>query len=255
MKKIIIPSSEKEQHFLTDISVLKKEIEISNLTKKDRVIEIGSGNGILTKELAKRAGKVLSFEIDSGFEYYLKNLVRKNKNLKIIYGNALDYDWEGYNKIVSNIPYSLSESVIQKAIKSDIKDITLIVGKNFKDILLSQKNKIGVISGLFFEVKPVMSVKKTSFNPHPRVESWLIRLTKKKESDKTEIIIREIVSKNGKIKNAIIYSLVESGKTKKQSKKIINDMNINKNVLEKPVSKITGKFILILKQRMEKLNV
>src|SRR3989344_2026105 len=95
-------SKEKEQHILIDNKILEKEIEISDITKKDNIIEIGAGPGNLTIELAKKANKVLAFEIDEKFKENLDNL---KINIEIIYGNALNYSWKGYNKIVSNIPY------------------------------------------------------------------------------------------------------------------------------------------------------
>ena len=55
------------------------------------------------------------------------------------------------------------------------------------------------------------------------------------------------------IKNAILYSLVEQGKTKNQAREIIEKLKIDEHILEKPIAGITGRFMKILKERLEKL--
>ncbi len=237
---------EKDQHFLIDKKILELEVKEANLNEKDKVIEIGAGEGNLTEELVKFCNNVLAFEKDERF----KEKLDKIKGAKIIIGNALDYDWREYNKIVSNIPYSLSEPVIMKAMWDRIEELVLIVGENFKEILCSEKSKIGVISNIVFDVSPIKKISKDCFNPKPRVNSWLIKLSLKKE-DKTTGILKRIIFRNGKIKNSIIYSLVENGFTKKEAKEALEKMNFEKHVLEKPVAKMTGNFILRLRERLE----
>jgi 16S rRNA (adenine1518-N6/adenine1519-N6)-dimethyltransferase len=97
------------QHFLINKKIIKKEIEESNISKRDSVIEIGAGEGILTEEIAKRAKEIIVFEVDKRYSKKLDLLVKKYKNLKIIYDDAFNYSWKGCNKIVSNIPYFISE--------------------------------------------------------------------------------------------------------------------------------------------------
>jgi 16S rRNA (adenine1518-N6/adenine1519-N6)-dimethyltransferase len=237
---------DKGQHFLVDDDVLELEIETAALIKKDKVIEIGAGKGILTRELVKRAGEVLAFEIDERFLNELKEI----KKAKVIMGNALSYDWRNYNKIVSNISYSLSEPVIMKAIWDGIEELTLIIGENFKELICSEESKIGIITNLVYKVKPISKVDRSSFNPSPKVNSWLVKLFLKKGS-KIENLLKKIIFRNGKIKNSIIYSLVEEGFTKKESKEILEKMNLEETTLEKPVASITGKFILILMEKLE----
>ena len=84
----INPDPLKDQFFLTDDKIIKKIVEFANLERKDVVLEIGAGTGNLTKELAKRAGKVIVFEIDSRFKPFLSKLVVLGLSLKIyIYYN------------------------------------------------------------------------------------------------------------------------------------------------------------------------
>ncbi|MCX6742009.1 MAG: hypothetical protein NTX24_02430 [Candidatus Pacearchaeota archaeon] len=256
---MIAPHPEKDQHLLIDRKILIEEIRAATLSKKDRVIEIGAGTGILTAELIESAEKVLAFELDKQFKEDLEKLKTINKNLEIIYGNALNFNWKGYDKIVSNIPYTLSEPIILKAIKEDIPFLVLIVSESFKEVLMNKETKIGAICGLFYQIKPLLFVDKTCFSPSPSVDSWLIKLERKevKEKDnetaRISKILASFVLKKGKIKNALIFSLVEQGKTKNQAREILERLKIPEKVLEKPVEKITGRFLKNLKETLSKL--
>ena len=241
---------EKDQHLLKNKEIIKKELEEADIKKEDRIIEIGAGTGNLTFELAKNGCKVLAFEIDEKFDKFLEKIKNKYNNLEIIYGNALDYDWKEYNKIVANIPYSASEAILQKAISSDIKEIVIIVSEGFKEKLLSEE-KIGLIADTFYNIKPICKVYRENFFPIPRTDSWLIKLEKKENKS----IIKKILLKKGKIKNAIIYSLVEEGKTKNQAREIIKKLHLDKQVLEKPVGRITAKFLIRLKNELSINNI
>lgn len=238
---------DKGQHMLIDREVLEKEIEAADLSEEDSVIEIGAGTGVLTEELVKRAGKVLAFEIDERFREQLDKL--ESKNLKLVFEDALKNNWEGYNKIVSNIPYFLSEQIIMKAIESDTKTLVLIVGEEFKNKVAAGDEKTGVIINLFFKMKPLGIVKGESFLPKTKVNSWIIRLTRK--SEEKNKVLRRIVMKKAKIKNAIIFSLVEFGKTKNEAREILKTLEISPQVLNKPIQKSTGKFLLFLKKKLE----
>ncbi len=244
----------KGQHILIDKNVLDKEIEESDLNKDDMVIEIGAGTGLLTKKLCKKAKEVLTFEIDKIFIEDLNNLSEKYKNIKIIFGDALKYDWRGYNKIVSNIPYYLSEEVVKKAIIADIKEIVLIIGERFKELLFSNE-KIGLIARKFYSIEEIIKVPKESFEPMPRVNSFLIRLKKKDNIAKTDIIMLNISFGKGKVKNSIIRALFRIGKTKREARGLIEKINIDKKILEKPVKMITGKLLLRMEKGLKGLGI
>ena len=237
------------QHFLINKDVLKKEIEVANLTKKDNVVEIGAGQGTLTKEILKKAGKVLAFEIDES----LKEELEKNK-IEVNFSDALKSSWQGYNKIVSNIPYNLSEQVVLKAIQDGIEELVLIVGESFKEILEKKETKIGIIADLFFEFEPVIFIDKKSFSPEPRVNSWLIKL-KVKDASNHEKILQEIILRDGKTKNAIIHALMNERKTKNQAREILEKMNLDEEVLDKSNKNITGKVLLMIKKFFEENKI
>jgi len=243
---------QKGQHLLINKKIVEKEIEEAELTKKDKVIEIGSGTGILTEELAKNVSNVIAFEIDKKFEKELNDLKKKHTNLDVIYGDALNHDWKGYNKIVSNIPYFLAGDIILKAVKTDIEMLVLVVGEDFKEKLEKKEGKIGIIADLFYETRPIIKLQKEDFSPPPKVNSWLIKLERKNKENKIEHLLKQIIIKKGKIKNSIMHSLMETGKTKNEARGLIKEMKIPENILDKPTEKITDKFILRLRKELEK---
>lgn len=241
MNQFIFQRTDLGQHFLMNQSLIKEEVKLAKISSKDNILEIGAGSGNLTKELIKTNAKIYSFEIDERYSSELEKL--KNKNLTIIYDNALNYSWRKYNKIVSNIPYEISEPLINKAIKEEINFLVLIIGENFKEILEKNNSKIGFISNLFYNIYFIKKINKKEFMPIPRVDSWLIKLEKKEEITKLDRILQQIILYEGKIKNALIYSLVKEGYTKKQTKEILKKMKLNRNILEKSTKRFTIKLL------------
>lgn len=244
-------NTELDQHFLIDEEILKKVVETAEISKDDKVIEIGCGSGVLTKEIFSKPKEFIGFEIDKRYEKELKKY--ETKKSKIIFDSALNHSWNGY-KIVSNLPYGLSEPVIYKAIEDEVKELTLTIGKNFEELLVENKNKIAVIANLYYEIIPIIEISKKAFSPPPRVKSFLVKL-KSKEPSKIEKALRFTIERKGKTKNAIMYALVEQGKTKRESKKIIEEMKLDSEILENSTKRITGDFLLKLKKEFQlKLN-
>jgi len=246
------PDFDKGQHMLADVRIINREIEVAGLKKDDKVLEIGAGQGALTEALAGKCN-VVAFEQDSRFKERLSAIEKRNDNLKIIYGDALSYSWMGYDKIVSNIPYLLSESILIKAVKSEVPEMVLIVGEKFKEKLFSD-SKIGYIAARRYEIYPVCAVKKESFIPPPRTQSWLLHF-KRRKVDKMEGFMLEVILGKGKVKNSIIRALLNRGKTKRQAKEIVAAIGLTEAVLNKPAVKMTLALIKRIENGLEDLKV
>jgi len=242
---------DKGQHLLVEKEVIDKEIKLSELSGRDCVLEIGAGSGNLTKELARTKAKVTSYEIDLRFQRELSEIAKQYPNLSIVYSDALKGDWRGFNKIVSNIPYHLSEQTITKAIISDIPDLFLIVGEKFKEKLVLE-TKIGLVARKFYDVQPIIFVGRENFFPVPRVDSWLIHLKKKKNIKEIDRILLDIIFSKGKIKNALLKFYISEGKTKNEAKACLAGVGLGEQVLEKPSKMITAKLVLKLKDVLER---
>ena len=242
----------KGQYMLVDKSVVALLIKESNLQREDSVLEIGAGDGILTEQIARACKDVTVFELDRRFEENLAIINQRYPQIKFLFEDCLHYSWRGCTKLVANIPYHLSEAIILRAIKFGIKDCILIVGEKFKE-KLETNTKIGLISRLFYSLHALTIIRRNSFDPPPRTNSWLIHLKKKDEINLQDAILLNICLSNGKIKNALVSELVRKGLTKREAKESLSKAKLNKLALEKPAFKITAPLFGLLKESVEKL--
>ena len=91
---MIIAKKSLGQNFLINPGILNKIINASDLVKSDVVLEIGSGNGVLTEELRKKANRVIAIEKDHRLIDGLKDIFQEFSNVKIIEGDILKLDIE-----------------------------------------------------------------------------------------------------------------------------------------------------------------
>ena len=234
-----------DQHFLVSETVINKFIEISNLTKNDICLEIGPGKGILTKIIAPKVKKLTVIEKDERLEEYLKEI----PNIDIIIGDAIKEPWTKVNKIITSIPYSIIEPFIKKLTKENFDELIMMMGKNYCMNAIDKKiTYLSLMTNVFFNIEKIIDVPKEAFNPSPRVTSCLVRLTPKKELTKIEELFQNMYKlDHKKCKNAIIESLIiRDNLTQKEAKEIVNSLNIDENILNKP-------FFLIKNEELETL--
>ena len=103
-----------DQHFLIDKAVLNDFIDACELSIEDEVVEIGPGKGVITELLARRVKHLTCIELDLNLEHFINVLKDKYKNIDVLYGNALNQYIPPCDKIVSALPYSITEPFIEK---------------------------------------------------------------------------------------------------------------------------------------------
>lgn len=244
-----------DQHFLKDEPVLNKIIDVSELKPDDIILEIGPGKGTLTSELAKKASKVIAIELDPGFKPYLDKLPA---NVEVHYDNALNIIHRlRFNKIIANIPYTISEPLLKKLFKTDFEIAVLLIGKSFYNIILGKGNndsKWAVIAPVFFEINKITDVSRHSFEPMPRTDSMLI-VMKKRESKLSlaEQIIRELVlQEDKKLSNALITGFARVEKlTQKQAKEKVSGLNLAGKLLDKRVEHLSNRQFLLISSKIK----
>jgi 16S rRNA (adenine1518-N6/adenine1519-N6)-dimethyltransferase len=224
-----------DQHFLLDKKILERIVKLSKPNKKDIILEIGAGKGDLTNILSQKVKKVYAIEKDKELFTKLKKL--EKKNVELVLGNALKIEFPELIKIVSNIPYSISEPLIQKLIYYDFELGIFLVPENFSKILIGEKRtKLSLIVETFFEVSLYDKVNPEVFSPEPKVYSRIIVLKPKKPNFK-ELIFQEFLKqKDKKVKNALREAIIKASAkfnkkiTKRKAKQIIKDFKIDKKV-------------------------
>ena len=180
----IKPKEKLGQTFLVNESVLKREVEYAEISKHDTVLEIGCGLGSLTKFLVKYAKKVYAIEKDLELIKILKNNL-KAENLEIIHGDVLKIEFPKFDKVVSNIPYTISSPITFKILKYDFKKAILTYQKEFAERLIAkpgEKNysRISVACSYYARVKILEYLPPSVFYPKPKITSAIVEIKKRK---------------------------------------------------------------------------
>ena len=166
------------QHFLKSPRLALILIGHSNLKKRDTVIEIGAGSGVITGALAHRVNKVIAIEPDHATAAKLRaNLEKRSfKNVEIIEQDFLDYTLPSTPyKIFSNPPFHLSSQIIHKLIESPNppEAFYLILQKQFALKLLNTDrhytSQLGLRLIQSYQTKIRLPLKPTDFTPPPAV--------------------------------------------------------------------------------------
>lgn len=213
-----------DQHFLIDERILQREVAYANVTSEDTVLEIGPGIGTLTRFLAKTAKKVIVIEKDRKFEEFLQQI----PSTEVIIADALKIEFPQCDKILSNLPYSISSGLTFKVLAQPIAVAVLCYQKEFADRMIAQPgtkdySRLTVNCALRANIELLETVSKTKYYPRPKVDSEIVRLTPKKVElpGKFDAIVRALFQhKNQKTKNALIKSAHEIG-TKEDAEKFI----------------------------------
>jgi 16S rRNA (adenine1518-N6/adenine1519-N6)-dimethyltransferase len=168
------------QHFLLDERIVERQIAFAGVTGDDDVLEIGPGFGVLTEKLAEKANKVIAIETDKRLAEYLNE--RMPENVQLLVGDALSLSFPPFNKIVSNLPYSISSPITFKFLGYDFDVAVLMYQEEFARRLCAAVNspdysRLTVHAYFKADCEIVARVPKNAFWPQPKITSALVRIT------------------------------------------------------------------------------
>lgn len=182
------------QNFLKSKEILSKIASSVEVGENDLIIEIGPGMGALTEYLSLKNSYLVCYEIDERMDVYLKKY--ENEKCKIIYGDFLKQDiledikdipYENIY-VVANIPYYITSPIISKLIemKEKPKEIVLLVQKEFAERITAESkhkeyNAFTLYVDLEYDASLLFKVGKEHFIPSPKVDSAIIKLSRKEE--------------------------------------------------------------------------
>lgn len=185
------------QNFLINPSVCPKIAELGGCGKDVCAIEIGTGVGVLTKELAKRCDKVVAVELDERLKPLLEETLAEFDNVEVIFADVMKTDlraiieekFGGKETVVcANLPYYITSPVIMKILEErlPIKALTVMVQKEAAERICAKPStrECGAISyavSWYSAPKILFRVNRGSFMPSPNVDSAVIRLDVKPE--------------------------------------------------------------------------
>ena len=180
------------QNFLTNPTVCPRIAEMGGAAKGVGVIEVGTGVGVLTHELAKRADKVCAVELDERLMPVLAETLAEHDNIKILNEDIMKTDLHGLIEkelsgldvvVCANLPYYITSPVIMRLLEErlPIKAVTVMVQKEAGVRLCAPEGtrECGAVTfavRYFSEPKKLFDVSRGSFFPPPNVDSCVIRL-------------------------------------------------------------------------------
>lgn len=185
------------QNFLVNPSVCPRIAEMGGADKETGVLEIGTGFGVLTHELALRAKKVVAVELDSRLLPVLDYTLREHHNLTVLNEDILKADlpalfereFSGMEVVVcANLPYYITSPILMALLEQrlPIKAITVMVQKEAADRLCAPmpSRECGAVTAAvryYSTPRTLFPVSRGSFMPPPNVDSAVIRLDIKKK--------------------------------------------------------------------------
>lgn len=199
-RKGFTPNKRLSQNFLVVQGPVLQLLRAADLQKEDLVLEIGPGLGVLTKELAKHAKRVLAIEKDRGLARSLKEDFARLSNVEIIEGDILRLKVghlevklpSGY-KVVANLPFSITGPVLRKFLGEPPRPrlLALLIQKEVAHRICAQPPDMSILAlSVQFYAKPSIHsyVKSGAFWPRPKVDSAIIRIIPKTLSSEEEAL-------------------------------------------------------------------
>jgi 16S rRNA (adenine1518-N6/adenine1519-N6)-dimethyltransferase len=168
------------QHMLADRRVLAKIVDAAKINKHEVVLEAGTGRGILTAELCKVAGRLVSYEVDKKL-YGNARAQLQFQNLELVNADLFKTINLNFDVFVSNLPYSRSRDAFEWIMTQKFKRGIVMVQQEFADKLAAKPGStnyrsISTLAGHCFTIEKLFGVDKESFEPQPKVQSIVIRI-------------------------------------------------------------------------------
>ncbi len=217
------------QNFLIDYNVANDIVNSLEINENDTVLEIGSGLGSLSYFLVNSKAKTILIDVDENMVNILKD---KFKDANILRANILKYDISSFNKIIGNLPYYITSSIIEYLLLNghSLKMATLMVQKEVYDKLFTKK-EVSPLSLLLHYVSSSSKatfVSRNAFCPVPHVDSVYFSL---KFNDFIKEDNKELYSLMTKLfihrRKTILNNLTSLLKDKEKASKILLQCNIN----------------------------
>jgi len=173
------------QHFLHDPGVLKRIVEAIGPARGDLVVEIGPGEGALTRPLLERLDRLTVIEIDRDLSARLIDEFPADR-LTVICADALDHDFSAFpagTRIVGNLPYNISTPILFHLARyaDRVRDMHFMLQREVVERMVAKHStpaygRLSVMLQTRFAMKKLFNVAPGAFRPPPKVESAVVRL-------------------------------------------------------------------------------
>ena len=258
--KNVRPKKKLGQHFLTDLNIAEKIADLLEFENYQKVLEIGPGTGVLTQFLIPKTNALHLVEIDQESIQFLQTNY-SSEEIHLIEADFLKLDLNSIFSsepfaIIGNFPYNISSQIVFKVLENRIQ-IPFFAGMFQKEVAEriceppgSKKYGIlSVLSQLYYETEYLFTVPPTVFNPPPKVDSAVIRLTRKQniDLDYDEALLKKVVK----------LSFQQRRKTLRNSLKTLNlpDNLREDSIFDLRPEKLSGDDFIHLTKRIGNGNI
>ena len=258
------------QNFLRDVTVLDKIIQAANLTSADNIIEIGPGEGVLSRELSARAGRLIMVEKDEklsanlakNFKFQISNfkstsndkILNSENKAAVLVGDILEInlpeliernDFQKY-KLIANIPYYITSPIIRLFLETAYPptEMILMVQREVAERICATAGQMSILAvSVQYYAQPeiLFNVEKKSFWPVPEVDSAVIRIVPNKKNISQE-------------ESRTFFHLVKAGFSAKR-KTLVNNLSASLQLDKKIVAEKIEKAGLAPAVRAQELSL
>ena len=173
------------QNFIKYPGLVRELVVAADITDQDLVLEIGSGKGIITQEIAKKAKEVWAIEKDKTLFDQLNDKF-KMSNVKLINIDFLEFKLpEEKYKVFSNIPFSITSEIINKFLKTKNRpeEMYLILQKEAAEKFagIPRETQSSILTKPFYEVEILGEIDRTNFTMKPQIKIVFAKFTKREK--------------------------------------------------------------------------
>ncbi len=178
------------QHYLIDQKVIRRIVEAAGILPHERVLEIGTGQGALTKELVGLGGAFEGFEVDK--ENYEKTLAVIGEESARIHMDDVFLQQPDFDVLVASLPYSRSATFIEWLSGIEYDRAVVLLQKEFVKKILAipgtrDYRAVSALAQISSEVRVLGRVGRASFSPPPKVSSLLVSVRPKLRISESEV--------------------------------------------------------------------
>jgi 16S rRNA (adenine1518-N6/adenine1519-N6)-dimethyltransferase len=180
------PNKSFGQNFLVDRSVLANIVEAAEISASDEILELGAGTGVLTRELAQQARRVVAVELERNMLALLAKMTRNYANVELLARNLLFVDpadvfGAAPYKLVANLPYYITAPAFRHFLESanPPRLLVVMVQQEVAQRIVAEPGDLSLLAvSIQFYGRPqiIARVPANAFYPAPKVDSAILRV-------------------------------------------------------------------------------
>jgi 23S rRNA (adenine-N6)-dimethyltransferase len=174
------------QNFVRDPDLIKKLLKKTDITSSDTVLDIGAGDGTITKELAAKAKKIISIELDPQSVENLRILSERKSNIEVVNQDFFTYPLPSTKyKVFSNPPFNRISDIVRTFLDAKNPPSTMYLfmqweaAERFIGEPLGKMTQIAAIYNSLFKIEIVSKVHRSEFVPMPNVDVVFAQFTRR----------------------------------------------------------------------------